>query len=217
MKTHGFFETKPYVVMTDSKGYYYIDNICTYGDLMGMVAEEITSPRGVESKLQVGGSDGDYFLFYWQPGGKRMILEHFSRIEDAELEWLNRIYEFDFLNHELSCVTFDKIDDAIEYIANSLEVSVETTKSLLKWHKKLQEIFAKQEKNRRVSFLKQALRDADWKATRKLKQAVIRFKNVTAMWGTDYRIMVKMHYSEDELKMYRQAKEILQSSCKVEE
>ena len=69
--------------MTDSKGYFYIDNTCTYSDLMGMVAEETTSPRGVESKLQVGGSDGDYFLFYWQPGGRRMILEHSSSIEDV--------------------------------------------------------------------------------------------------------------------------------------
>ena len=150
MKTREFFDTKPYVVSIDRKGYYYIDNNCTYGDLMGMVAEETTSPRGVEAKLQVGGSDDEYFLFRWLPGGKRRIIEYFSTKEEAELEWLNRTYEYDFLEHELSYMTFDNIDDAIEFISSSICVSIETAKSLIKWHKKLQSLYAEQSRKSMV-------------------------------------------------------------------
>lgn len=209
MKTHGFFETKPYVVMTDSKGYYYIDNICTYGDLMGMVAEETTSPRGVESKLQVGGSDGDYFLFYWQPGGRRMILEHFSSIEDAELEWLNRIYEFDFLNHELSYRTFSTYDDAIEFISSSLEISVRTAISLIFWHTQLRIIFSQNVRTQRLAELKKALQNANGKPTKRLAQCVRKFKQGEPMWHNDYNLMVQILYTQEELDLYEQAKTII--------
>lgn len=209
MKAHDFFETKPYVVCRDSNGYYYIDNSCTYSDLMGMVAEETTSPRGVESKLQIGGSDGDYFLFEWLPNGKRRIIDHFSTNEDAELEWLDRTYNFDFIDSHLYYATYDDKLDAIERIAMDLEISIETTKSLLKWHEKLQSLYAEQSRKRMVDFLEKSMRDAQGKATKKLGQAVNYFRFSVPMWGNDYNLMVKVPYSKEELELYDKAKSII--------
>ena len=209
METREFFDTKPYVVSIDKKGYYYIDNNCTYSDLMGMVAEETTSPRGVEPKLQVGGNDGDYFLFCWQPGGKRMTLDHFSTKEEAELEWLNRTYLFDFIGSDLYHVTHDDKLDAIEQIAIGLEISIETTKSLLKWHNKLQSLYAEQERRRMFGFLEKAMKDAQGKPTKKLKQAVNYFRFNVPMWGNDYNLMVKVPYNDAELELYDKAKSIV--------
>ena len=207
--TRDFFNTKPYVVSKDSKGYYYIDNTCTYADLMGMIAEETTSPRGVESKLQVGGCDGDYFLFYWQPEGKKMILDHFCTKEDAELEWLNRTYLFDFIDSELYYVTHDDKLDAIEQIAMALEISIETTKSLLRWHEKLQIINAERARKSMVHFLEKSIKDSQGKPTKKLRQAVNYFRFNVPMWGNDYNLMLKVPYSDEELEQYDKAKDIV--------
>ena len=209
METTNLFDKKPYVVSQDSKGYYYIDNSCTYADLMGMVAKETTSPRGVEAKLHITEGDGLCYLCYWQPDGKRRTLETYLTKEEAEQEWLKRTYFFDFLNHELSYYTFDNKGDAIDYIAEELNISSETAASYLFWYEKLKEIFKYRVRVQRVAELKRVLQNANSKPTKRLLQCVRKFKQSEPMWHNDYNLMLPILYTQEELGLYECAKAII--------
>ena len=210
------FNQKPYVVCGDLKGYMFIDNSRTYEELMKEVAEETTSPRGVESKLQIGVCDVDgetcYFLFKWLPNGdKRESLQLYHTYERALQEWCNAIYEYDFLYDELAYYTFDTYEGAVECIADVLEISQETALSQIKWHKKLQSLYIERERKSKIGFLKRSLQNANGKPTKALRQAIRNCEDSVQMWGNDYILRVPIQYSKEDLDMLQQAKMICEN------
>lgn len=207
------FSKKPYVVCEDLKGYMFIDNSRTYEELMKEVAEQTTSPRGVESKLQIGECEVDgetcYYLFKWLPNGdKRESSRTYYTYEEAKKDWLNAIYEYDFLYNELAYYTFDDYSQAVECIADILEISLKTASSQIKWHKKLQFLYSERERKSKIGFLKRSLQNANSKPTKALKQAISNCEDSVQMWGNDYILRVPILYSKYDLDMLQQAKMI---------
>jgi hypothetical protein len=76
-------------------------------------AEECTSPRGIMTKIFVEEfeevEDHEEYgivtvqkwgLFNWLAGQKKTLVESYDTLEEAEDEWLTRIYKYDFLEDD---------------------------------------------------------------------------------------------------------------------
>lgn len=90
-------------------------------------AEETTSPRGVMPKLFVEGCE----LRYWQPNGRSRVVDEFDTEEEADAEWLNRIYNSDYMEGEWCWHDFDTMEDAIRDIADAECVSIEEAQKMI--------------------------------------------------------------------------------------
>ena len=118
MKTD--FSKTVFILHFDKKGFPFVTTD-TLENRVSESAEETTSPRGVEPKLFVEGTD----LKYWEIGGHARLVESFDTKEEAEQEWLERTYEYDYLNSSNYSDDYDTEEDALQAAAEMMEVSRE--------------------------------------------------------------------------------------------
>lgn len=109
------FNKRVFTVCLDSENKYYIEENLL-ADRIRLAAEECTSPKGVMPRLHIVGSS----LMWWEVNGHERLIETFDTDEEAEQEWYNRTYEYDYINSDYyynDCET--ELDAKIE-IAHAL-------------------------------------------------------------------------------------------------
>lgn len=119
------FKKIVYTTIKDVYGWRIEEN--TLEDRVTESAEVTTTPHGVDTKLYVDGCE----LRYWQCGGHSKLFGTFDTEEDAELEWLNRTYEYDYLNSDLCMDDYASDSDAMNSIAEAEGVSLKVARLLV--------------------------------------------------------------------------------------
>ena len=177
MKTD--FSKTVFILHFDKKGFPFVTTD-TLENRVSESAEETTSPRGVEPKLFVEGTD----LKYWEIGGHARLVESFDTKEEAEQEWLERTYEYDYLNSSNYSDDYDTEEDALQAAAEMMEVSREVLDSIMHHHELYRQAESKRRAERMMASLKKAKENANGKLTKKLEQAVDACSSNGYMYGS---------------------------------
>lgn len=100
-------------------------------------AEQGTNPDGVGPKLFIREADESWELRYWIRGGKSRLIDSFSNEDEADEEWFQRTYKYDYLEANESNQYFDTYQEAeaeiIQLIAEQNEIDFQVAKSV--WQK----------------------------------------------------------------------------------
>jgi len=194
----GNFDYSVYTIDTDNKGFFYIEKN-DIKDRIREAAEETTSPRGVMPKLFVEEDEenGTFNLMYWS-GQNAVVEDTFDTEEEALEEWYEREYNYDYLESEKSCCDYDSFEDAVEAIAENMEISYNVAFSILKHYELAQKIFSSKESEKRLSFIKKEINKANelGHSTKMLQKAY------NKVWLHDFEryngILVKLYQTEEE-------------------
>lgn len=109
------FNKKVYTVCLDSENQYYIEENVLADRIMN-AAEKCTSPKGVMPRLHTVGTS----LMWWEVNGHERLIETFGTEEEAEQEWYNRTYEYDYINSDYYYNDYETELDAKIEIAHAL-------------------------------------------------------------------------------------------------
>ena len=188
-----------YTLLIDCKGYPYIEaNNLAYR--IAEAAEETTSPRGVEPKMFVDGCS----LKQWGRNGRAVTIQEFATEEEAQNEWLERTYQYDYLPN---CYNdYDCLPDAVAAIAEQFGIDTNVAESLLVWHAQYRDIEAR----KRAAMIEARVAKAEADAaksgktmTKNLYHAIMAAKfpscymyGRTAPYGSP-RLKVEMHYNKE--------------------
>lgn len=104
-------------------------------ELVWESAEDCTSPEGVMPKLHVRKKETEegeivYLLCVWEGGRRLRVLEQYDSQLEADIEWVNRIYEDDFQKAEWYWC--DSVEECLEVYAENHGISVEEARKLIK-------------------------------------------------------------------------------------
>ena len=177
MKTD--FSQTVFILHFDEKGFPFVTTD-TLENRVRESAEETTSPRGVEPKLFVDGTD----LKYWMPNGRARLVDTYETEEEAHQEWLERTYEYDYLNHDGFNDDYDTMDDLLQNAADIMEIDVEVVKSIMHHHELYRQGESKRRAERMMALLEKAKKDANGQLTKKLEKAVDACRSNGYMYGT---------------------------------
>lgn len=166
------FNQKVYVERIDNKGLPWIEET-TLEDVVSKSAELTTNPRGVMPKLY----EDEENLMYWEIGYQfPKLIETFETAEECHQEWLERIYERDFLESDDYYYVHDTKEEAIKAISESMELDTEIINSMLKWREVAKKILVNKTITSKISELKKAIENSNGNATKKLQKTYRKIK-----------------------------------------
>lgn len=127
------FNRSVYTLVFDRKGFPYVE-VNTLADRVAESAEDFPGPDGVCNRLNVAEGKDGWNLVWYEAGGHARIVDTFATESEAQQEWLERTWQYDYMNGDLSSQDYDSLEEAQEAAAEIMELPVEVVKSIMHHH-----------------------------------------------------------------------------------
>ena len=173
------FSKTVFILNFDKNGFPFVTTD-TLENRVSESAEETTSPRGVEPKLFVDGTD----LKYWEVGGRARLVDSFATEEEARQEWLERTYKYDYVDDERFADDYETMDELLANAADIMEIDIEVVKSIMHHHELYRQGESKRRAERMMAAFIKAKNDAHGQLTKKLEKAVDACRSNGYMYGS---------------------------------